>query len=107
MRVKELEFAGKKVTVRERKIKELNDLATTLGADFTKVFEANEVNDVKAVVMGLLQDKLPVIFPELTKEDIEEAYPSEVEDLIMGFVDVNFFGVKKVIMPLLTLNLKH
>lgn len=101
-----MEFAGKKITVRERKIKELMELADTLGTDFQKLFEADGVTDVKGAIMGVLQDKLPILFPEVSKEDIDEAYPSEVEELVMGFVDVNFFGVKKVLTPLLKLNLK-
>lgn len=107
MRTQLVEFAGKKVTIREKKIKELKALGTTLGVDFKNVFEANEPKDVIEVVTALLGEKLPEIFPELTESDIDEAYMSEVEGLVQGFVDVNFLGLKKAIIPMLKLTAKQ
>jgi hypothetical protein len=104
MRIKVVEFAGKKITIREMKIKELTALAEKLQVDFTDLFQAKEVNDVLATVIALLNDKIPEIFPDVEKKDVEEAYPSELESLIGGFIDTNFFGIKKVIIPLLKLN---
>lgn len=106
MRVKVVEVAGKQVTIRELKIKELKALADKLGVDFQEVIKANEVQDVLGVITVLLNDKLPEIFPEITAEDVDESYMSELEELIQGFVDVNFFGLKKVITPLLKLQQK-
>jgi hypothetical protein len=51
----------------------------------------------------LLYKKLPVIFPDITKEDVKNAYMSELEALIEVFVEVNFQGLKRVIKPLMGL----
>jgi len=41
------------------------------------------------------------LFPELTKDDVKNAYMSELEALVEAFVNVNFFGIKKLIQPML------
>jgi Ca2+-binding EF-hand superfamily protein len=51
----------------------------------------------------LLYKKLPVIFPDITRDDIKNAYMSELEQLIEVFVEVNFQGLKRVIKPLMGL----
>ncbi len=51
----------------------------------------------------LLYKKLPVIFPDITKEDVKNAYMSELEQLIEVFIDVNFQGIKRLIGPLMNL----
>ena len=103
MRVETVKFAGKDITIREQKIKELTKLYDELGSNVDEIFKANTAGDVKNSAISILQDKLPVIFPGITREDVEEAYPSEIEELIGGFIDVNFTGLKKVIMPMLKL----
>ena len=103
MRTKVVNIAGKDITIRELKIKEINELTDKLGVDIEGILGANNATDFKTVILSLLHDKLPEIFPGLTKDDIDEAYPSELEELIGGFVDTNFFGLKKVITPLLGL----
>lgn len=103
MRVKEIEFAGKKLTIREKKIKELKALAEKIGVEFQDIFKADEVGDVLGVLTSLLNDKIPEIFPEITSDDVDEAYSSEVEELISAFMDVNFSGLKKVVTPMLKL----
>lgn len=102
MRTKTVTFAGKDYVVKERKIKELNELVDKIGVDVDGLMKANDINDAKNSITALLQDKLLIIFPGIKKEDIEEAYFSEIEELVGAFVDVNFFGIKKVITPLLS-----
>jgi hypothetical protein len=51
----------------------------------------------------LLYKKLPVIFPDISKDDIKNAYMSELEQLIEVFVEVNFTGLKRLIKPLMNL----
>ena len=51
----------------------------------------------------LLYKKLPVIFPDITKDDIKNAYMSELEELIEVFVEVNFQGLKRLVGPLMNL----
>lgn len=107
MRSKPIPFAGKEITVREHKIKELKELADKVGTDFDSIVKANDFDDVKSAITGVLEEKLPIVFPSIKKEDIDEAYPSEIEELITAFIDVNFFGIKKVVMPLLKLAQKQ
>jgi hypothetical protein len=107
MRSKTVQFAGKDITVREYKIKELKELADKIGTNFDGLIKANDFSDVKNAITEVLEEKLPVIFPGIKKDDIDEAYVSEIEELIQAFVDVNFFGIKKVITPLLKLAQKQ
>lgn len=107
MRVKTVKFAGKDITIREYKIKELNELVDKIGTGFDSLVKANEFADAKNAIIDILKDKLTIIFPTITKEDIDEAYPSEIEELIGGFIDVNFTGLKKVVLPLLKLRLQQ
>ncbi|MDP4143180.1 MAG: hypothetical protein Q8936_01680 [Bacillota bacterium] len=107
MRTKTVNFAGKEVTIREKKIKELNELADKLGVDFEDIIKSTSVKEATAACTDLLKGKIPVIFPSVTKDDIDEAYPSEIEELIEGFIDINFTGVKKVILPVVQLAQKR
>jgi hypothetical protein len=107
MRSVSVKVAGKDVTVRELKIKELTELVEKIGGDIEGIIGADSADEFKTVILKLLYDKLPIIFPTLTKEDIDEAYPSELEELIGGFVNSNFFGVKKVVGEFLKLAQKR
>lgn len=107
MRTKIVEVAGKQITVREKKIKELDNLMDKLNVDFDKVLKANTFKDLKGAFAGVLKEKLPVVFPEIKEDDIREAYPSEIEELVGGFVEVNFSGMKKVITPMYSLMQKY
>ena len=106
MRTISVKVAGKDVAIREMKIKELTKLAKKLGVDFEKVFQADKTDDVLDVAIGLLTEKIPEIFPTLTKDDVENSYPSELEALIGGFIDTNFFGIKKAGISFLKLQQK-
>jgi hypothetical protein len=105
MRTENVTVAGIAVTVRERKIKELKELAITLGInqDLMKLAPSAMYDKVK----DLFYNQVSVIFPELKGTDLEEAYPSELENLVNAFLDVNFTGAKKVAIPLLSLAQKY
>jgi hypothetical protein len=104
MRSKVVSFAGKEVRVEEKRIGELEKLVTELfpesKGDLAKV-------DLGKLLTGanfdLLYTKLPKVFPELSKEDVKNAYMSEIEALIEAFVDVNFLGIKRIVQPMLKL----
>jgi hypothetical protein len=51
----------------------------------------------------LLYKKLPVVFPDITEDDVKNAYMSDLEKLIGAFVDVNFFALKQMIPKLMLL----
>lgn len=100
MRIKNVEIAGKKIVVTEKTIGELKQLAKEINIEFDSFIktdtEGKMTADIVDTAMGMLEDKVTQIFPQLTSEDIDNSYPSELEELIGGFVEVNFSSLKKV-----------
>lgn len=94
---------GKTVTIQEKRIGELEALAEKLGTSVDLLLTANSAGDLKGAIKGLLTEKIPEVFPELKPEDVLNAYPSEIEALVEAFVDVNFFGLKRLAGPVLGL----
>jgi len=104
LRNKVVSFAGKEIRVEERRIGELEKLVAELfprsKGNIANIDLAKEFGDLD---FSILYKKLPIIFPELTKDDIKNAYMSEIETLLEAFVDVNFLGIKKLLKPMLKL----
>jgi len=96
MRSKKVTVAGKEVTVNEQRIGELEQLLEKYGQAIDGLFSVNTAKELKDTVFTLLYDNLPELVPELAKEDVANAYASEIEELINAFIDVNFFGVKRL-----------
>jgi len=104
MRNKVVSFAGKEIRVEEKRIGELEKLITELfPSSKGKIANIDLAKELDALDFDILYEKLLVIFPELTKDDIKNAYMSEIEELIEAFLDVNFLGLKKLLRPMLTL----
>jgi len=104
MRNKIVKFAGKDIDVKERRIGELEILVRELFPS-TKGKLKNldkALNDLE-IDWDLLYKKLPIIFPEVTEDDVKNAYMSDLEKLIGAFVDVNFFALKQMIPKLILL----
>jgi len=104
MRNKIIEFAGKSINVQEKKIGELEILTKELFPS-TKGSLKNldkALNDLE-IDWDLLYKKLPVVFPDITEDDVKNAYMSELEGLLGAFVDVNFFALKQIIPKLILL----
>jgi len=100
-RNKTVTINGKQVTVREHKIKELReDIIPKLSSfmDMQKL-AGKEIKDI----IPFFEARLAEFFPEITEADIDEAYPSEIEALLETWIDVNFFGLKKIYKPVLSL----
>jgi len=103
-RNKIVKFAGKDIDVKEKKIGELEILVRELFPS-TKGKLKNldkALNDLE-IDWDLLYKKLPIIFPEITEDDVKNAYMSDLEKLIGAFVDVNFFALKQMIPKLMLL----
>jgi hypothetical protein len=104
MRNKIVKFAGKDIDVQERRIGELEILTRELFPS-TKGKLKNldkALNDLE-LDWDLLYKKLPVVFPDITEDDVKNAYMSDLEKLIGAFIDVNFFALKQMIPKLMLL----
>ena len=104
MRNKIVKFADKDIDVKEKKIGELEILVRELFPS-TKGKLKNldkALNDLE-LDWDLLYKKLPVVFPDITEDDVKNAYMSDLEKLIGAFVDVNFFAIKQMIPKLMAL----
>ena len=104
MRNKIVKFADKDINVQEKRIGELEILVRELFPS-TKGKLKNldkALNDLE-IDWDLLYKKLPIIFPEVTEDDVKNAYMSDLEKLIGAFVDVNFFALKQMIPKLILL----
>lgn len=101
-KTKEITLDGKKYTVVECKIKTLEAFADDAAAVVDKIFKAETAAEGKDALKELLFDKIPNLFPGITKETIREAYPSELEELVQAFTDLHFFALKRLWGPLIT-----
>jgi restriction endonuclease S subunit len=104
MRNKIVKFADKDIDVKEKKIGELEILVRELfPATKGKLKNLDKALNDLEIDWDLLYKKLPVIFPDISEEDVKNAYMSELEKLIGAFVDVNFFALKQMIPKLMLL----
>jgi hypothetical protein len=104
MRNKIVKFADKDIDVKEKKIGELEILVRELFPS-TKGKLKNldkALNDLE-LDWDLLYKKLPVVFPDITEDDVKNAYMSDLEKLLGAFIDVNFFALKQMIPKLMLL----
>ena len=104
MRNKIVKFAGKDINVQEKRIGELESLTKKLFPSTKgKLKDLDKALNDLELDWDLLYKKLPIIFPDLTEEDVKNAYMSELEKLIGAFIDVNFFAIKQMIPKLMAL----
>ena len=104
MRNKTVEFAGKKIRVEEKRVGELEKIVAELFPESKGNIQKIDLGKLlEQAGFDLLYKKLPVIFPDITEEDVKNAYMSELEQLIEVFVEVNFTGLKQLIKPLMNL----
>lgn len=97
----DITLAEKKYTVYECKIKTLEAFADDAAAVVDKMFKADTIADGKDALKELLFEKVPKLFPGITKEMIREAYPSELEEMVQAFTDLHFFALKRLTGPLM------
>ena len=104
MRNKIVKFADKDIDVKEKKIGELEILVRELfPATKGKLKNLDKALNDLEIDWDLLYKKLPIVFTEITEEDVKNAYMSDLEKLIGAFVDVNFFAIKQMIPKLMAL----
>ena len=97
MRTKQVTINGKTVTVKEKRVKELRE--QVLPMLLPAVDELVGVDSVEQLFdkIPAFEEKIASLFDDVTVEDIENAYMSEIEELLQAFVDVNFFGLKRLL----------
>jgi hypothetical protein len=104
MRDKTTSFAGKELRIEEKKIGELEKIVAELFPESKGDLSKIKVEKLlEQAGFDLLYKKLPVLIPEITEDDVKNAYMSELEALIEVFIEVNFSGVKRLVKPLLGL----
>ena len=104
MRNKVVKFAGKEIRVEEKRIGELEKVVATLFPESKGNLSKIDLSKLlEGAGFDLLYKKLPIVIPDITKDDVKNAYMSEIEALVEAFIDVNFTGVKKLIGPLMNL----
>lgn len=107
MRTKTVKVAEKNIVIMEKTIGELKQLSKDINVDLNNLFNTElkemKTDEVVTSIFTLVEAKLTTIFPQLTEADIENAYMSQLEELIEGFIDVNFSGMKKVFSKVMTM----
>lgn len=105
MRSKVVNIAGKNILIEEKRIKELKALVKQFGPEINELwnkdidFKKDESIDE---IFSLVEGKITLLFDDLKEDDLENAYMSEIEELIKTFIEVNFTGAKKAFSILLT-----
>ena len=97
MRTKTVTIADVNIIISEYKIKKLKEeVLPKLGPAW------NALKDVDtAKIIDALGDQFKVIFPELKNIDLDDCYPSEIENFVEAWIEVNFTGLKRLVGPLL------
>ena len=104
MRNKIVKFADKDINIQEKRIGELEMLVRELfPATKGKLKNLDKALNDLELDWDLLYKKLPVVFPDITEDDVKNAYMSDLEKLIGAFVDVNFFALKQMIPKMMLL----
>ena len=104
MRNKTVEFGGKKIRIEEKRIGELEKIVAELFPESKGNLSKIDLSKLlEGAGFDLLYKKLPIVIPDITKDDVKNAYMSEIEALVEAFIDVNFTGIKRLINPLMSL----
>lgn len=96
MRTETVEINGKKIKVQEKRTRELQAMVEQFKEELFAVEMGENAHTAISNGVQFIKSKLTVLFPELTEDDLLDAYPSETEALIEAFIKVNFTGIRKV-----------
>ena len=97
MRSKVVNIAGKNVLIEEKRIKDLKRLIKDFSPELKELWNKNiDINNADSIddIFSIIEEKITLIFKDLTADDIENAYMSELEELFNTFMDVNFMCSK-------------
>ncbi len=101
--LQEVTEKGVTVVIKEKTLGQLEEMLTKVaGVQVKDIIQANDIDHVKNSLMSLFTDNIPELFPPIKPEQVKSLYPSEIEELVEGFIEVNFFGVKRLAVPLMS-----
>ena len=104
MRTKIVKVADKDILIQEKTIGEIKKIVNELNIDFSKLMQTElEKENFLSEVLSIVQDRIEILFPQLKDIDMDNVYISELENLIDGFLEVNFSMLKKVFMKVTTM----
>ena len=104
MRTKIVKVADKDILIQEKTIREIKKIDNDLYIDFSKLMQTElEKENFLSEVLSIVQDRIEILFPQLKDIDMDNVYISELENLIDGFLEVNFSMMKKVFMKVTTM----
>ena len=104
MRTKIVKVADKDILIQEKTIGEIKKIVNDLNIDFSKLMQTElEKENFLNEVLLIIQDRIEILFPQLKDVDMHNVYISELENLIDGFLEVNFSMLKKVFMKVTTM----
>jgi hypothetical protein len=104
MRTKIVKVADKDILIQEKTIGEIKKIVNDLNIDFSKLMQTElEKENFLSEVLSIVQDRIEILFPQLKDIDMDNVYISELENLIDGFLEVNFSMLKKVFMKVTTM----
>jgi len=91
-RRKEVVIAGKNIIINEQKIGYIQDvLLPKIEPAWDAIFNGEVVD-----LISNLGKQINEIFPELREINIKDCYPSEMEEFVGDWTDVNFIGIKRL-----------
>ena len=104
MRTKIVKVANKDILIQEKTIGEIKKIVNDLNIDFSKLMQTElEKENFLNEVLLIIQDRIEILFPQLSNVDMDNVYISELETLIDGFLEVNFSMMKKIFMKATTM----
>ena len=104
MRTKIVKVVNKDILIQEKTIGEIKKIVNDLNIDFSKLLETEvDKDNFLNEVLLIIQDRIEILFPQLKDVDMDNVYISELENLIDGFLEVNFSMMKKVFMKVTTM----
>lgn len=102
MKTKTVIINGKQFTIAEMRNKEIQQMLEKYKAEFLGA-EVTGLEGLVSAVYEFIKTKLQEIIPGLTAEDIDNAYPSEIDEAVEAFLTLNFPLARRFGGPLMTL----
>lgn len=85
----------KTIKIEEKRVFELEAMFEDMKQELQEVQLGNDMGSALAAAVGFGKDKILAQFPQLTEDDLHNAYPSELEAVVEGFLEVNFSMLRR------------